>query len=158
MNKHASVALMNTVGVTRHSLKPLEQLTTMLHVSASSVGPKVTAVHCAQLNPTQLNQELTEAVKQLDWLPEPGLPNDPYHNAKLESNIRRIKEGTRAIHLAAGFSHEMWPRSIEYFCIAKSFTTHLQVMPTNLHSNHELCQGFLWGGDCTPVSNTEKST
>ena len=48
-------------------------------------------------------QELTEAVKQLGWLPEPGLPNDPYHNAKLESNIRRIKEGTRAIHLAAGF-------------------------------------------------------
>ena len=60
-------------------------------------------------------QELVEAVKQLDWLPEPGLRNDPYHNAKLESNIRRIKEGTRAIHLAAGFSHKMWPRSIEYF-------------------------------------------
>ena len=37
--------------------------------------------------------ELTEAVKQLGWLPEPGNPNDPYHNAKLESNIRRIKRG-----------------------------------------------------------------
>jgi hypothetical protein len=50
-------------------------------------------------------QELVEAVKQLDWLPEPGLPNDPYHDAKLESNICRRKGGTRAIHLAAGFSH-----------------------------------------------------
>ena len=38
-------------------------------------------------------QELVEAVNQLDWLSEPGLPNDPYHNAKLESNIRRINKG-----------------------------------------------------------------
>ena len=73
--------------------------------------------------------ELTEAVKQLGWLPEPGLPNDPYHNAKLESNIRRIKEGTRAIHLAAGYPHELWPRSIEYFCVAKSFTTLAPIHP-----------------------------
>ena len=58
-------------------------------------------------------QELTEAVKYLGWLPEPGIPNDPFHNAKLESNIRRIKEGVRAIHLAAGFPHELWPRSLE---------------------------------------------
>jgi hypothetical protein len=63
----------------------------------------------------------TEAVKQLGWVPEPGLPNHPFHNLMLESNIRRIKEGTRAIHLAAGFPHELWPRSIEYFCAAKSF-------------------------------------
>ena len=38
-------------------------------------------------------QELVQAVNQLDWLSEPGLPNDPYHNAKLESNIRRINKG-----------------------------------------------------------------
>ena len=38
-------------------------------------------------------QELVEAVNQLDWLSEPGLPNDPYHNAKLESKIRRINKG-----------------------------------------------------------------
>ena len=37
-------------------------------------------------------------------------------------------------------------------------TTSLQVMPTSLHSSHALCQEFLWGGDWTPVSNTEKST
>ena len=75
--------------------------------------------------------ELTEAVKQLGWLPEPGIPNDPYHNAKLESNIRRIKEGTRAVHLAAGFPHELWPRSIEYFCVAKSFTTFSPIHPND---------------------------
>ena len=74
-------------------------------------------------------QELIEAVKQLDWLPEPGLPNDPFHNSKLESNIRRIKEGTRAIHLAAGFLHELWPRSVGYYCIAKSFTTLAPIHP-----------------------------
>ena len=45
--------------------------------------------------------EVTEAVKQLGWLPEPGIPNDPYHNAQLERLIRTI-EGTRAVHLKAG--------------------------------------------------------
>ena len=87
-------------------------------------------------------QELTEAVEQLDWLPEPGLPNDPYHNAKLESNIRRIKEGTRAIHLAAGFSHEMWPRSSEYFCIAKSFTTQAPIPLNDTDEVKNLKQGW----------------
>ena len=66
--------------------------------------------------------ELTEAVSYLGWLPG-GVPNDPFHNSKLESLIRRTKEGVRAIHLAAGFPHELWPRSVEYFCIAKSFTS-----------------------------------
>eukprot|EP00438_Fugacium_kawagutii_P003567 Skav226536 [mRNA] locus=scaffold4831:171920:204024:- [translate_table: standard] len=55
-------------------------------------------------------KELTEAVKALDWLPDEAIPNDAFHNAKLESNIRRLKEGVRACHLAAGFSHELWPR------------------------------------------------
>eukprot|EP00438_Fugacium_kawagutii_P005604 Skav201433 [mRNA] locus=scaffold201:334612:346103:- [translate_table: standard] len=65
-------------------------------------------------------KELTEAVKALDWLPDEAIPNDAFHNAKLESNIRRLKEGVRACHLAAGFSHELWPRSMEYFCAAKA--------------------------------------
>ena len=94
-------------------------------------------------------QELVEAVKQLDWLPGPGLPNDPYHNAKLESNIRRIKEGTRAIHLAAGFSHEMWPRSIEYFCIAKSFTTQA---PIHLNDTDEV-KTLKQGWNCYEAAN-----
>ena len=94
-------------------------------------------------------QELTEAIKQLDWLPEPGLPNDPYHNAKLQSNIRRIKEGTRAIHLAAGFSHEMWPRSIEYFCIAKSFTTQA---PIHLNDTDEV-KNPKQGWNCYEAAN-----
>ena len=94
-------------------------------------------------------QELTEAVKQLGWLPEPGLPNDPYHNAKLESNIRRIKEGTRAIHLAAGFPHELWPRSIEYFCVAKSFTTLAPIHPNEPDEVKRAKQGLT----CYEVAN-----
>eukprot|EP00438_Fugacium_kawagutii_P025376 Skav223563 [mRNA] locus=scaffold34:198043:207130:- [translate_table: standard] len=74
-------------------------------------------------------KELTEAVKALDWLPDEAIPNDAFHNAKLESNIRRLKEGVRACHLAAGFSHELWPRSMEYFCVAKSFTTLAAIHP-----------------------------
>lgn len=65
--------------------------------------------------------ELVEAVNQFDWLPEHGLPNNLFHNAKLESNMKRIKEGTRAIHLAAGFPHELWLRNIKHFCAAKNF-------------------------------------
>ena len=87
-------------------------------------------------------QELTEAVKYLGWLPEPGIPHDPFHNAKLESNIRRIKEGVRAIHLAAGFPHELWPRSIEYFCVAKSFTTLAAIHPNETDDAKRLKQGW----------------
>ena len=94
-------------------------------------------------------RELTEAVKQLGWLPEPVLPNDPYHNAKLESNIRRIKEGTRAIHLAAGFPHELWPRSIEYFCVAKSFTTLAPIHPNEPDEVKRVKQGL----PCYEVAN-----
>ena len=93
--------------------------------------------------------ELTEAVKQLGWLPEPGIPNDPYHNAKLESNIRRIKEGTRAVHLAAGFPHELWPRSIEYFCVAKSFTTCAPIHPNDSEDSKRWKQGLT----CYEVAN-----
>ena len=75
-------------------------------------------------------QELTEAVKFLGWLPEPGIPNDPFHNAQLERLIRSIKEGTRAAQLAAGFPHALWPRATEYFCVARSFTN-----PVPVHAN-----------------------
>ena len=75
--------------------------------------------------------EVTEAVKQLGWLPEPGIPNDPFHNAQLERLIRTIKEGTRATHLKAGFPHSLWPHSIEYFCVAKSITTPVPVHPND---------------------------
>ena len=74
--------------------------------------------------------ELTEAVKFLGWLPEPGIPNDPFHNAQLERLIRSIKEGTRAAQVAAGFPHALWPRAIEYFCVARSFTN-----PVPVHAN-----------------------
>ena len=75
--------------------------------------------------------ELTEAVKYLGWLPEPGIPNDPFHNAQLERLVRTIKEGTRAAHLKAGFPHALWPRSIEYFCVARSFTSPVPVHPND---------------------------
>ena len=66
--------------------------------------------------------ELVEAVKYLGWLPEPGIPHDDFHNSKLERGIRSIKEGSRSILLKAGFPHELWPRAVEYFCIAHSFS------------------------------------
>ena len=78
---------------------------------------------------TDCAQELTKAVEHLGWLSEPGIENDPYHNAKLESLIRRIKEGTRAIHLKSGLPHAFWPRSIEYFVVAHAITHPCPVHP-----------------------------
>lgn len=92
-------------------------------------------------------------MKELGWLPEPGLPNDPFHNAKLESGIRRIKEGTRAIHLAAGFPHELWPRSVEYFCIAKSFTTFATIHP----NDSDEIKGLKQGQTCYEIANDGES-
>ena len=66
--------------------------------------------------------ELVEAIKYLGWLPEPGIPHDDFHNSKLERGIRSIKEGSRSILLKAGFPHELWPRAVEYLCIAHSFS------------------------------------
>lgn len=73
---------------------------------------------------TDCAAELVEAVKYFGWLPSPGIPHVDYHNAKLERIIiRSIKEGVRSIYLKAGFPHELWPRSIQYFCTAHSFST-----------------------------------
>ena len=81
--------------------------------------------------------ELVDAVKALNWLPDPGVPNDPYHNSQLERAVRTIKEGTRSIHLKAGFPHDLWPRSIEYFCTARSFTTAAPVHPNETDESKE---------------------
>ena len=78
--------------------------------------------------------EITGAVKYLGWLPSPGIANYPLHNPKLDRLIRSIKEGTRATHLKAGFHHALWPRSIEYFCVAKSIS---QPVPVHLHDTEE---------------------
>ena len=81
--------------------------------------------------------ELVEAVKYLGWLPEPGIPHDDFHNSKLECGIRSIKEGSRSILLKAGFPHEIWPRAVEYICIAHSFTN-LAVLRQNESDEVEL--------------------
>ena len=75
--------------------------------------------------------ELVEAIKFLGWLPDPSVPNDEVHNAKLERGIRSIKEGVRAILLKSGLSHEFWPRAIEYFCTAHSFTNQAVIHPND---------------------------
>jgi len=85
----------------------------------------------------------------LGWISESGIANDPLHNAKLESMIRRIKEGVRSIHLKAGLLHEMWPRSIEYFTTALSFTTKAPVHP---HDTEET-KAFKEGQTCYEVAN-----
>jgi hypothetical protein len=41
----------------------------------------------------------------------------------VNQSTQRHPKTLRAIHLAAGFPHELWPRSVEDFCIAKSFTS-----------------------------------
>ena len=64
-----------------------------------------------------------------------------YHNAKLESLIRRVKEGTRSIHLKSGLPHSFWPRSIEYFCIAHAVTTPCPVHPNESPEAKELKAG-----------------
>eukprot|EP00439_Symbiodinium_sp_Y106_P022683 s2641_g2.t2 len=93
--------------------------------------------------------ELTEAVEFLGWLPDPGVPNDPFHNSQLERAIRTIKEGTRACHLKAGFPHNLWPRSIEYFCAARSFSE-----PAPIHANDTPeTQEFKEGKTCYEVAN-----
>lgn len=75
--------------------------------------------------------ELTDAVKYLGWLPDPSVPNDEVHNAKLERGIRSIKEGVRAILLKSGLQHEFWPRAIEYFCTAHSFSNQAVIHPND---------------------------
>ena len=75
--------------------------------------------------------ELVDAIKYLGWLPNPSVPNDEVHNAKLERGIRSIKEGVRAILLKSGLSHEFWPRAIEYFCVAHSFSTQAPTHPND---------------------------
>ena len=73
--------------------------------------------------------ELTEAISYLGWLPDPAVPNDEMHNAKLERGIRSIKEGVRSIMLKSGLPHQFWPRAIEYFCTAQSFSTQAPIHP-----------------------------
>ena len=75
--------------------------------------------------------EIVDAIKFLGWLPDPSVPNDEVHNAKLERGIRTIKEGTRAILLKSGLPHEFWPRAIEYFCTAHSFTNQAAIHPND---------------------------
>ena len=75
--------------------------------------------------------ELTDAVKYLGWLPDPSVPNDEVNNAKLERGIRSIKEGVRAILLKSGLQHEFWPRAIEYFCTAHSFSNQAVIHPND---------------------------
>ena len=98
---------------------------------------------------TDCAQELTKAVEFLGWISESGIANDPIHNAKLESMIRRIKEGVRSIHLKSGLPHEMWPRSIEYFTTALSFTTKAPVHPNDT----EETKAFKEGKTCYEVAN-----
>ena len=140
-NKHVWFAFMSIVDAIKLLLKLPEPPTTMLHACESLVGGRSYGRAVCSVK-SDSAQELTQAVKQLGWLPEPGLPNDPYHNAKLESNIRRIKEGTRAIHLAAAFSHELWPGSIEYFYVAKSFTTQAPIHPNDSDEVKNIKQGW----------------
>eukprot|EP00435_Cladocopium_sp_Y103_P060485 s1600_g22.t1 len=73
--------------------------------------------------------ELTEAISYLGWLPDPSVPNDEVHNAKLERGIRSIKEGVRSIMLKSRLPHQFWPRAIEYFCTAHSFSTQAPIHP-----------------------------
>ena len=48
---------------------------------------------------TDCAEELKGAVAYLGWLPDPSVPNDSVHNAKMERLIRTIKETARAIQL-----------------------------------------------------------
>ena len=76
--------------------------------------------------------ELTEAISYLGWLPDPSVPNDEVHSAKLERGIRSIKEGVRSIMLKSGLPHQFWPRAIEYFCTALHFQHKPQSIQTKL--------------------------
>jgi hypothetical protein len=147
-SKLAWFASMNTVVVIKHS--PISTRSTPNNVAClRKFGG--TRAHGRALCSVKSDsaRELTEAVKQLGWLPEPGLPNDPYHDSRFESNIRRIKERTRAVHLAAGFLHELWPKSIEYFCVAKSFTTLAPINPNESDEVKKVKQGLR----CYEVAN-----
>ena len=94
-------------------------------------------------------RELTETAKFLGWLPDPGVPYDPFHNSQLEGAIRTIKDGTRAIHLKASFIHNLWPRSIEYFCTARSLSE-----AAAIHANDTLeTKEFKQGKTCYEVAN-----
>ena len=100
-------------------------------------------------------RELTDAISFLGWLPDPSVPNDEVHNAKLERAIRSIKEGVRAIMLKSGLPHEFWPRAIEYFCVAQSFSNAAPIHPNdseevanrkNTETCYEAATGELFSG------------
>ena len=119
---------MSTVGLCRGSLKQIEPLMLTSRHCKSSVGQERMAKPCATSKLTA-PQNWSKRLNYLGWLPDPGIPNDDYHNAKLERIIRSTKEGVRSIHLKAGFSHDLWPRSVEYFCVAHSFSTLAPIHP-----------------------------
>ena len=119
---------MSIVGLCRDSLKQIEPLTPTSRQCKTSAEPEHTARPCATSKLTA-QQNWSKRLNILGWLPDPGIPNDDYHNAKLERLIRSIKEGVRSIHLKAGFSHDLWPRSVEYFCVARSFSTLAPIHP-----------------------------
>ena len=90
---------------------------------------------------TDCAEELTKAVEFLGWISESGIANDLLHNAKLESTIRRIKEGVRAIHSKSGLPHEMWSHSIEHFTTAFSFTNKAPVHPSDTEETKTFKEG-----------------
>ena len=92
---------------------------------------------------TDCAQELTKAVEFLGWISESGIANDPLHNAKLESATRKVNS------FKSGLPHEMWPRSIEYFTTAFSFTNKASMHPNDTEDP----KFFKEGKTCYEVAN-----
>ena len=65
--------------------------------------------------------ELTSAASRLCWNADPSLANTWPHNAACERDIRSAKEACRCSHLQAGFDRKMWPLSLQYTSMARSF-------------------------------------
>ena len=81
-------------------------------------------------------KEWVEAVQYLGWLPEEQVPNDQHHMRSWRQTLGA------SVHLAAGFPHKSWPRSIEYFCVAKNFTTLAPIHQNETEEAKNLKQGW----------------
>ena len=115
----------------------------------SFAGPKCEKGGSLVIAKSDAAKAITTAVKNLGWEPDPSIPNDDKHNAKLERLIRTMKENMRASHLRAGFYHRFWPSSFEYASIARTITNMSTRDPNK--TSYEMATGKTFEGPQIPL-------
>ena len=76
--------------------------------------------------------EITSAVAELNWHPEPSLENRWPHNAALESMIGTFKSVVRASMLQSGFPQDGWDCCIPHASLSLGTTKKARILPHNV--------------------------